>query len=152
MPYTLYWCVLNCCMEDVQHQLQSYLPSIKSSISELSDFSENVSDLSDFSPHVSIANTIHISVAPDFITHDSFSPPWDNFQFISASRLHLHNHIHLTMVTQLPNNSSSHPQPTRSRPTYTYNLLISKLFTTHCIHFYLPVQSCAMQNYSLLLS
>ena len=58
-------------MEDVQHQLQSYLPSIKSSISGLSDFGENVSDLSDFSLHVSIANTIHISVAPDFLTHDS---------------------------------------------------------------------------------
>jgi hypothetical protein len=69
VPYTLYLCVLKCCMEDVRHQLQSYLPSIKSSIRGLSDFSEHVSDLSDFSPHVSIANTIHISVAPDFITH-----------------------------------------------------------------------------------
>jgi hypothetical protein len=70
VPCTLHVCVLNCCMEDV-HQLQSYLPSIKSSISGLSDFSENVSDLTDFNPHVIIANTIHISVALDFITHDS---------------------------------------------------------------------------------
>ena len=58
-------------MEDVQQQLQSHLPSIKSRISGLSDFSENVNDLSDFSPHISISYTIHISVAPDFITHDS---------------------------------------------------------------------------------
>lgn len=75
VAYTLYLCVLNCCMEHVQHQLESYLPSIRSSINGLSGFSENVSDLTDFSPHVSphvsIANTIHISIAPDFITHDS---------------------------------------------------------------------------------
>jgi hypothetical protein len=51
--------------------LQSYLLSTKSSISGLSDFSEHVSDITDISTRVSIANTIHISVPPDFIAHDS---------------------------------------------------------------------------------
>jgi hypothetical protein len=104
LPCTLYLCVLKCCIEDM---LQSYLPSTKSSISELSDFSEHVSDITDISTCVSTAYTIHISVPPDFIAHDSFSPTWDDCHLISTFHLHPHNHGHLTLVTQLLNNSSS---------------------------------------------
>jgi hypothetical protein len=68
LPYMLYLCVLKCCSEDV---VQSYLPSTKSNVSALSDFSELVSDLTDFSTHVSTANTVHISVPPDLMAHDS---------------------------------------------------------------------------------